>query len=380
MLGPFSIDTYLPAFPAVERALGVGPLEVQQTLTAYFLAFGFMMLFHGTLSDSYGRRPVILVGLVVFAAAGVGCAQADSIPALIGWRVLQGASGGVGMIVGRAIIRDAFPSTEAQKVMALITMVFAIAPAIAPMIGGYLHHAFGWRAVFWFLAALGVVLFVAAARFLPETHPVAARTPFRPGPLARGYLAAARHRGFLLIAMTLGFNFAGFFVYIMSAPAFGYGMLGLEETQLAVMFWPGVIGMIGGSYLSGRVAGRITPSRQIGIAYAVMLSGAVFNAAYHAVWPPALPWSLVHLGIYCFGLALAIPSLSIIALDQFPENRGLASSVIGFVQSTSNAVLAGLIAPFVSRHPVWLAATMATLVGAGLVCWTLFLRTRRGRR
>ncbi len=156
MLGPFTIDTYLPAFAGIAADLQATPLQIQQTLSAYLFAFAFMSLFHGALSDSFGRRPVVLTGVAVFTLASVGCALSTDITHLIFFRALQGLATGAGIVVSRAVIRDMFPPADAQRVMSQVTLFFGVAPAIAPIIGGFLFVHAGWHAVFWFLAGIGV--------------------------------------------------------------------------------------------------------------------------------------------------------------------------------------------------------------------------------
>src|SRR3954462_5661384 len=168
-LGPFCIDAYLTAVGGIQASLHASTLEIQQTLSAYLFAFGLMFLFHGALSDSFGRRPVIIVALAVYTLASVGGALAQTVHGLILARIAQGLSVGAGMVVGRAMIRDLFSAEDAQRLMSLVTLFFGLAPAIAPIIGGWLFVALGWRAVFWFLAAVGLVLVVVGWRFLPET-------------------------------------------------------------------------------------------------------------------------------------------------------------------------------------------------------------------
>ena len=153
MLGPFSIDTYLPAFTGIARALGASPVQMQQTLSAYLFGFAVMNLFHGALSDSFGRRPVVLGGLAVFILASVGCALSQHIGALVFFRAVQGMSAGAGIVVSRAVIRDMFPPADAQRVMSQVTIYFGVAPAIAPMVGGWLFVHAGWHTIFWFLTA-----------------------------------------------------------------------------------------------------------------------------------------------------------------------------------------------------------------------------------
>ncbi|MGZ5042719.1 MAG: MFS transporter, partial [Usitatibacter sp.] len=186
-LGPFSIDAYLPAFAGIQQSLGATPLEIQQTLSAYLFAFGLMFLFHGALSDSFGRRPVILVALVVYTIASAGAALSASVQALIAWRVVQGLSVGAGMVVGRAMIRDLFGPEDAQRLMSLVTLFFGLAPAIAPVIGGWLFASLGWRSVFWFLTAVGMLLVGFGAAKLPETLAEHHRQPFHPMALIKGY-------------------------------------------------------------------------------------------------------------------------------------------------------------------------------------------------
>src|SRR5687768_10084948 len=171
MVGPFSIDSYLPAFPAIARDFSLTPLQVQQTMSVYLIAFAVMMLFHGTLSDSFGRRPVILANLALFMAATLGCALAQDFSQLLAFRALQGVSAGAGMVVGRAIIRDTYEGFAAHRLMSLVTMIFGIAPAIAPVIGGWLLSRFTWHAIFVFLTCYAALLFVACWFRLPEPHP-----------------------------------------------------------------------------------------------------------------------------------------------------------------------------------------------------------------
>src|SRR5690349_2703207 len=213
MLGPFSVDTYLPAFPNIEATLGATSMEVQQTLTAYMFAFAFMMLWHGALSDAYGRRGVILVSLCVFAVASLGCAAAHSIEYLWAFRMLQGVSAGAGVVIGRAIVRDLYADHRATRLLSLVTMIFSIAPAIAPILGGWIVKFRDWRAIFLFLFVYTGGLLWYAYRRLPETLPVAQRRPFNPRVLATGYRQVFGSLLFQLKAGTVAFVFAGLFLY-----------------------------------------------------------------------------------------------------------------------------------------------------------------------
>ena len=201
MLGPFSIDTYIPAFSGIAQSLGATPVQMQQTLSAYLFGFAFMSLFHGAISDSLGRRPVVLWGLAAFTLASAGCALSQSIGQLVFFRAMQGLSTGAGIVVARAVVRDMFAPTEAQRVMSQITIYFGVAPAIAPIIGGWLFVHLGWHAVFWFLTAIGVALWIANHRLLPESLHHSQRQPLNLRHLMRGYVELGTSGRFLALAL-----------------------------------------------------------------------------------------------------------------------------------------------------------------------------------
>lgn len=374
MIGPFSIDTYLPSFPAIGRELAVTPLELQQTLSVYLITFAVMTLFHGTLSDSFGRRPVILASLVVYTLASVGCAAAQNFAQLLLFRGVQGLCGGVGWVVGRAIIRDSFPGHEAQRLMSLVTMIFGLAPVVAPVIGGWLQGRFGWQSVFVFLALYGGLLLAVCHLRLPETHPPAARQPFALAPLARNYLTLASSVRLALLCLAVALNFSGFFLYIASAPAFIYGLLALGEDDFPVLFVPAIAGVMIGAYLSGRMAGRLSPQRTVAIGYAIMFCAATGNVGYNALFPPALPWSVLPVMAYSAGMSLAMPNLSLLALDLFPQLRGMVSSLQAFAHSSCTALTAGLISPLLSGTGLGLALGSTALVALGSVSWMTYRR------
>ena len=373
-LGPFSVDTYMPSFPAIAESLRATPMQMQQTLSVYLLAFSLMMLLHGTLSDSFGRRPVILGSLLVFLFASIGCAVSFDIATLLFFRALQGISAGGGMIVGRAVIRDRFQGHQAQRIMSHVTMMFGIAPAIAPIIGGWLHVLFGWHSVFLFMAILALLLFVLCSRYLSESLPRAVRQPFNVAVLSATYRRVLGNRSFLLLSFAVGFNFSAFFLYIASAPAFVLKLLQLQETEFAWLFVAGIAGIMLGAFLSGRLAGRMTQVRTVRAGYALMASAAAVNILYNFTAPLSVPWAVLPITLYTIGMSLAMPSISIVVMDLFPSTRGMAASLQGFVSTFMNSVVAGLVSPFLSGSGRSLALGMAAILAAGFVCWTLFER------
>ena len=378
-IGPFSIDTYLPSFPAIALEMNTTEVLVQQTLTAYLVPFALMLLFHGAISDAFGRRPVILIGLGGYVIAAIGCALATSMTMLLVCRALQGLVAGASTALSRTVVRDTFQGVEAQRQMSRVMMIFAIAPAIAPIIGGWLQTWFGWRANFWFLALIGTALLAACYRYLPETHPLAARQRFAPAPLLAAYRHVALNARFLLLAGVSSLSFAGFFLYVLSAPAFIYRHLGLSEHDFAWLFVAGVFGMILGAYISGRLAGRLSLHRTMALSFAIMFVGAAYNNLFYIWFSPQLPWSVVHQVIYATGMAMAMPSLTLMLLDLFPHNRGMAASLQSCVQSMVAAFVAAIASPLFSGSASTLAfGAMLFAVGA-LMLWLGYLALPRAR-
>jgi MFS transporter, DHA1 family, multidrug resistance protein len=375
MLGPFSIDTYIPAFSGIAKSIGATPVEMQQTLSAYLFGFAFMNLFHGALSDSFGRRPVVLWGLAVFTLASLGCALSQTIGQLVLFRALQGLSTGAGIVVSRAVIRDMFPPAEAQKVMAQVTIYFGVAPAIAPIIGGLLFVHAGWHAIFWFLVAVGVVLFAANYKLLPETLHAMQRQPFNARHLMRGYWDLCSDPRFLLLALASGVPFNGMFLYVLSAPAFLGDHLGLAPTQFFWFFLLTIGGIMAGAWASGRMAGKVTPKRQIRDGFVIMLTTSVANVAANALFEAHALWAMWPIAIFAFGWALMVPVITLLVLDLHPERRGMASSLQAVIGSTANGLVAGVIAPLVMHSTPALAVTSILMMGIGLVAW-LWLHRR----
>ncbi|MFZ4535807.1 multidrug effflux MFS transporter [Propionivibrio sp.] len=364
-LGPFSIDTYLPSFHDIGQSLQATPIEVQQTLTAYLIPFAIMALWHGAISDALGRRRVILVTLALFGLSLAGCLFATRIEHLWALRALQGMSAGAGVVISRAIVRDLFDGPAAHRLMSHITMMFALAPAIAPVIGGYLQSWFGWRSVFAFLVLLTLALWLACWRLLPETLPPERRQSLHAGYLARTYWKVLTSPLFLFACGGLALNFAGFFIYIMSAPVFLMRHLGVSETAFFWLFGPAMAGLMSGAWFSARLAGKLSLRQTIVRGYLVMGAAALGNVGLNLWLPPALPWSIVPIFVYTFGMSLAMPCLTLLALDPFPQQRGLAASCQMFLQAGSNGLVAGVLAPALWGSTRTLAFGMGILMLIG---------------
>jgi DHA1 family bicyclomycin/chloramphenicol resistance-like MFS transporter len=370
LLGPLSVDAYLPAFDNIRASMNTGPQQVQLTLSAYLFSFAAMSLWHGALSDALGRRKVILASLLVFAVASLGSALSPDIGWLTAFRTLQGVAAGAGTVVGRAMVRDLFEGSKAARMLALVSMIFSLSPALAPVLGGWIVTAFQWRAVFIFLTAYTVILFLYCYRSLPETLPHEQRQSLQLAGMARSYFAVFRSIDFQRGAAAIAFNFAGLFLFVAAAPAILGHHLGLGANQFGWQFVPMVGGIFLGSLAADRLSEKLSLRTQIITGYVLLLAAAIANVAYHALMPAALPWSVTPIFFYSFGMSLAAPGLTLMVLDLFPKIRGIAASMQAFTMVMLAAVVTALLAPALEGSMLGLAVGQLTLASLGLVVWS----------
>ena len=364
-LAPFAIDTYLPAFHVMGADLGASDLHIQQSLTFYLLPYAAMTLWHGAISDAIGRITTIKWGLSIFVLASIGCAFAPNVETLWFFRALQGASGGAGNTVARAMVRDLFEGAQAQRVMATIQMLFGIAPAVAPIIGGILL-GFHWQAIFIFLAIYAALSLWAAVSFLPETMPPDKRLKLSAKNVLNSYRTIFGDHEFTKLCMAVGANFSAFFLYVLASPVLLGKHLHLSPQQYGYLFVPTVTGMVLGSYLARRAAGRFPSLKVIKAAYVWMGLIVLLNVLVCQLLPTQLYYNIFPIALFNVGMALAMPILSLAALDRHPKIRGTAASGQAFVQMLLSTVSAGLIVPFVWYAPSGLAWAMAAYFVFGL--------------
>jgi DHA1 family bicyclomycin/chloramphenicol resistance-like MFS transporter len=381
MISPLSIDTFLPSFPTIAREFGLSSLEVQQIITAYLLPFACFSLVHGPLSDALGRRQVVIGGLVLYTIGSIGCFLAPTFGTLLACRVLQGMAAGIGPTVARAVVRDAFDGHNAQRLMSSMMLVFSIAPAAAPIIGGWVHVALGWRSVFGMLVVLGAALVLLTSLVMPETHPPEKRNPVHPVALARSCLHVAGNPAFLLLAFSAALAFASVFIYIGSSPAIILEQWHLSETQFYYLFVPIVGGLMTASFAGGRLAGRVSRPQILKFGFLMLCASALIGALAHFVTDnvPIL-LSQVLWFFMAVGAQLTYPILSLEMIDMFPRARGAAASVQSFIALGVGAVVIGLIAPLLHGDLEYLS--MVSLFWS-LVAWITWragvsLRRRSG--
>jgi DHA1 family bicyclomycin/chloramphenicol resistance-like MFS transporter len=377
MLGPFSIDTPFPAFPAMREAFGVGVDQMQLVVSAYMFAFAAMTPFHGPLSDALGRRPVIIGGLTAYVLASIGCALAPSLPVLLAFRVLQGLSAGGATIIGRTIVRDLYDGPEAQRLMSTVMMIFGVAPAIAPVIGGWLLQWGTWPWIFWFIAAFGLMLIVAVLVVIPETHPPERRTPVRLGPMLANLWRVGTHGDFLRMSGAMTLAFAGQFLYVGAAAIFVVDLLGKGEGDFWMFFVPMISGIVLGASISRRAAGRVSGRRLVTAALSFSVVAAIVNIVLAQTFGPTLPYAVIGPALIALGTGTAFPTVQIALLDVFPDARGAAASVAGVLPLMLNATLAAVLTPLVTGSVVQLAVASAVLCILGVLVWLWHLQASR---
>ncbi|MFM8769683.1 MAG: MFS transporter, partial [Rubrivivax sp.] len=260
-------------------------------------------------------------------------------------------------------------SAQAQRVMSQVTIFFGVAPAVAPLVGGWLFVLLGWPSVFWFLALVGAVLCVVMWRQLPESLHVSQRQPLHVAHLMRGYWQMGASARFLALALVSSLPFNGMFLYVLSAPVWLGELLQLAPTDFFWFFTLSVGGIMSGAWLSGRLAGRIRPAAQIRLGFLIMFGISALNLLLSAVLPPHPGWALWPVAVYSFGWSVMTPSVTLLLLDLVPERRGMASSVQSFISAVLNGLVAGVLAPLVMHSSLGLAVASAALMLGGLLAW-----------
>ena len=300
---------------------------------------------------------------------------------LIASRMLQGATAGVGVVIGRAIVRDLYSGANAQRLMNLTTMIFALAPAVAPIIGGWAHVAFGWRAVFAVMVICGIIFSAASWWKLPETHPPAARIPFNVRNLVATSWTVLSHREFLLLALAAAINFCSLACFIGAAPAIIEEHWGMSETSYAALFLPVITGILCGATISRRIAGHMDLTRQVHFGLAITFVASLTRVILH-LSVDQLPIPLQQALLFCaaIGAQFAFPVLTLRMLDLFPAARGTAASAQSFVALLITAFTLGIVSPKVLPHLEWIAWTSLALTGTAAVCWFFSLRALTATR
>ncbi len=372
-IGPFSIDMYLPGFPAIARDLHTDIAHVALTLTSYFIGISTGQLVYGPLLDRYGRRKPLVVGLLIYIAAALGCALAPTIQALIALRCVLALGACVGIVAARAIVRDLFPIEEIAKIFSTLMLVLGISPIIAPTVGAYVAATFGWRFIFVTLALIGTVILLGVLRYLPESRAGDASLSLHPVRIAREYGSVVKEKAFIVFGLASAAASCGLFAYISDAPFVFMTLFGLTEREFGWMFGLSACGVIGASQVN-RVALRRWDSRTISIAavggQCLFAAGLVSAAVIHVSF---VVFVVVIIG-YLICLGFLSPNTTAIAMEPFTRNAGTASALMGSMQMTAGALGSALVS---SYHDGTVMPMGAVLLGSAWVSVVLQLRHRR---
>lgn len=370
MIGPFSIDAYLPSFPAIESSFQISRALLTQSMSVYLIAFAVSTLLWGPISDRVGRRLVILASMLFYIAASIGCAFSNDLNSFLLFRTLQGFAASGGFIASRAMIRDAHDTESAHRAMSQVIMLFAIAPAIAPILGAWLQDHFGWRSVFWFLVGFGILLYIATS-FIKETLDKNLQQSLHPKMVLKTYSKIIRHRQFIGLVLSISCSFSGVFLYIAGAPTVIYNFMQLTSSDFDLLFIPIVVSLIFGSFISGKLAYHWTKIRTILTGFSIMAFGVVLNIVQIIFLEVSVLNIVGPLVVYVFGLAIIIPAITIMVLDFFPKNRGSAASMQGFFQMMASACVAGIAVPLLQVNREYFVLGQAGFFIAALMFWHL---------
>jgi DHA1 family bicyclomycin/chloramphenicol resistance-like MFS transporter len=364
-VGPFAIDMYLPAMPAITADLKTSSSATQLTLTMFFIAFGLCQIAYGPLSDRYGRKPPLYAGLALFIAGAVGCALAPGVGWLIGFRVLQGAGAAAMGVIPRAIVRDLHTGVEATKLMALVMLVFSVSPILAPLTGSALIAPFGWRAVFVAVTLAAAIGFALVAALLPETRPIEARGGGGMRSVLRGFGELLRDWRFLGLTYIGGLGMASFFVFLATSSFIYINHYGLTPTQYSLAFSVNAVGFIGASQFAATLGERFGLARMVMAAVTAYAAFAVLLLALTLAGFDGLGLLISLLFVSFAFLGLVIPSTMVLSLEDHGPIAGLAASLGGTLQMVSGGVLIAIAGLFFNGASLPMVATIAaTALGA----------------
>ena len=377
-LGPLSVDMYLPAMPIMMKAFDTGISQMHLTLSSYLTGFALFHLACGPLADRFGRKPVLAAGTVLFVIACLGCSQSSSVQEMLLFRFLQGVGACVGPTLARAVARDVYGPTGAARALSIIAMLMALAPAIAPTVGGLLLLVLPWPSVFFFLAAYGLMMIVLIQIFLPESLPQV--QSLHPLVILRNYRELIADPLFLTVTIASGLVYSGLMVYLASSSFVFIDMLGVPVQYYGPIFLGSVVGYICGSALSARLSRRFDSEQvmQLGVALAVTATSLLLVGSH--LWPTSVLALMLPMIVYSTAMGLVLPHAMAIALRPFPHIAGTASALLGFIQMSLSAVASALTGQFLTTSPapmVWamVAISLAVLV-LGQRAHRLYLRAK----
>lgn len=368
-LGQISTSIYIPSLPFLVDALDTTAAGVNLTLSMFLFGFALCQLVYGPLSDRFGRRPVLVVGVGLYVLASFACVFATSIDMLIAGRLVQGLTACSGPVLGRAIVRDIYGPTRSARVLAMIGVALAISPAVAPIIGGYLQLWFGWRANFVFLGLVGVAILAAVTALLAETNPYRDPRALDAGRLidaARSLVTDRRYWGYTL---PVGLVFAGLMAFTAGSPFVFIDGLGMSPERFGMLSVFNVLGFVVGSLAAVRLTQRFGIDRLLLAGVGLSLAGGGVMAAIAATGHVSIVAVIAPMMVFAVGLGIVLPNGIAGALAPFPKVAGTASAVLGFVQMTVAAGVAAAVGRFAPTSPLPMALAIALTSAAAVAAF-----------
>ena len=376
--GTLAMHMFVPALPSAAVDLGASIAAMQTTVSLYIFGLAAGQLFYGPLADRFGRRPVLMFGLVLYTAAGLVAAVSPDVRVLIAARLAQALGGCAGLVLGRAMVRDTAGDDDVVRRLALLTLMMMAGPGLAPLVGGVLSSALGWRAIFWVLAALGLVNFVLTWRLLPETGRASAG--LGTAALARDYLGLLRSPVFLGYAVGGGCATTSMYAFVAAAPFIFAVDLGRPEHEVGVYLGLLILGMALGNLLIGRLVGRFGAERLMVGANLLSLLSACALLGVVLLGRLGVASAVGLMVVFTFGVGMASPTALTKAVSVDPQVIGSAAGLYGFSQMAVGALCSSLAG--VGGDPALAAATVLVLAGAcaQAAFWTAGRRDRAARR
>jgi DHA1 family bicyclomycin/chloramphenicol resistance-like MFS transporter len=357
--GPLSIDMYLPSLPEAAHTFHTAEANVQLTLTSCLIGLAVGQLIVGPMSDAWGRKRPLTIGLVAYALASLACAFAPDVYSMTAVRLIQGLAGGAGLVISRAMVRDLYSGDRLAKFFSLLMLINGLAPILAPVIGGQLTRFMSWRGVFVVLTLIGVALLLAALLGLEESLPREARHTGGLSSTLRTFGVLIRDRRFMGFILTGGFAFAAMFCYISGSPFVLEDIHGLSKQTFGIVFGANALGIMIVGHFGGRLVGRVAPERLLGAGLAMSMTGGVILVVVTAVFRGALPGTLLGLFLVVSSIGLIMPQVTALALSGYePSVAGAASAMIG----TGQYLFGALCAPLVGLGGKGTAMPMAVVI------------------
>ncbi|MBY6194886.1 Bcr/CflA family multidrug efflux MFS transporter [Marinobacter hydrocarbonoclasticus] len=373
-LGPLAVDMYLPALPQIGADFDAGTDQVQLTLSVYLAGFAIAQLICGPLADRFGRKPIMIGGFLLFTVASIGCALANNIETLQLFRFLQALGGSAGPVLGRAIIRDIYTPREAAKILALLASIMALAPAVAPTLGGLMVGGLSWHWIFIAMGGYALVMAAVTAFGIPEPLKPEYRQPLRLCHLFANYRRISTDASFIGYTLTNAAIYGGLFAFLSGASFVLIDVLGVQPEHFGFYFAAIVVGYIAGNLGSIRLARYLGPDQILFYGLVTALAGGAIMAllAYQQVYSP---WAvMIPQAIFMAGTGLVLPQCMAGALANFPTMAGSASALFGFIQMSAAAIAGAIVGALHNGTPLVMATVIATCAGLAMIGYLLLVQ------